>query len=87
MHRAPRAKLRLLSADSAPDLHDERDRIAQLPTAEGDKAKGHFPNDEAATKLLFLALRNVEKKWRQPPTYWKAVLHELVIHFEGRLPA
>lgn len=50
------------------------------------KAKGHFPNDEAATKLLFLALRNVEKKWRQPPTYWKAVLNELVIHFEGRLP-
>jgi transposase-like protein len=27
------------------------------------KAKGHFPNDEAAIKLLYLALRNAEKKW------------------------
>ena len=50
------------------------------------KAKGHFPNDEAATKLLYLALRNVQKKWRSPPKYWKSVLNHLTIHFEGRLP-
>jgi putative transposase len=50
------------------------------------KAKGHFPNDEAATKLLYLALRNVEKKWCRPPSYWKSVLNQLTIHFEGRLP-
>jgi putative transposase len=50
------------------------------------KAKGHFPNDEAATKLLYLALRNVEKKWCRPPPYWKSVLNQLTIHFEGRLP-
>jgi putative transposase len=50
------------------------------------KAKGHFPNDEAATKLLYLALRNVEKKWRSAPHYWKSVLNQLTIHFEGRLP-
>jgi putative transposase len=50
------------------------------------KAKGHFPNDEAATKLLYLALRNVEKKWCNPPHYWKSVLNQLTIYFEGRLP-
>lgn len=27
------------------------------------KTKGHFPSDEAAYKLLFLALRNVERRW------------------------
>jgi len=50
------------------------------------KAKGHFPNDEAAIKLLYLALRNVEKKWQRPPIHWKSVLNHLTIHFEGRLP-
>jgi putative transposase len=50
------------------------------------KAKGHFPSEEAATKLLYLALRNVEKKWRSGPIYWNAALNHLAIHFEGRLP-
>jgi putative transposase len=50
------------------------------------KAKGHFPSDEAAIKMLFLALRNVEKKWRSPPIYWKSVFSQLAVHFEGRLP-
>jgi putative transposase len=50
-------------------------------------AKGHFPNDEAATKLLYLALRNVEKRWKKGPIFWKEALNQLAIHFEGRLPA
>ena len=51
------------------------------------KSKGHFPNDEAATKLLFLALRNAEKKWVRPPLRWRSTLNQFDIHFEGRLPA
>jgi putative transposase len=51
------------------------------------KSKGHFPNDEAATKLLFLALRNAEKKWKRPPRGWRSTLNQFDIHFEGRLPA
>jgi len=51
------------------------------------KAKGHFPNDEAATKLLYLALRNAEKKWRMVPRFWNSALNQLVIYFPGRLPA
>jgi putative transposase len=27
--------------------------------------KGHFPSDEAASKLLYLALRNIEAKWKR----------------------
>lgn len=50
------------------------------------KSKGHFPSDEAATKLLFLALRNAEKKWSLPPKTWKSALNQFAIHFEGRLP-
>lgn len=51
------------------------------------KAKGHFPNDEAAIKLLYLALRNAEKKWRMVPRFWNSALNQLVIYFPGRLPA
>jgi putative transposase len=51
------------------------------------KSKGHFPSDEAASKLLFLALRNAEKKWLMPPKTWKSAMNQFHIHFEGRLPA
>jgi putative transposase len=51
------------------------------------KSKGHFPSDEAATKLLYLALRNAEKKWKVPPRTWKSAMNQFAIHFEGRLPA
>jgi len=30
------------------------------------KIRGHFPNDKAATKLLWLALRNITAKWGRP---------------------
>ena len=50
------------------------------------KTKGHFPNDAAAMKLLFLALRNVEKKSRKAPRYWNRALNQLCIHFDGRMP-
>ncbi len=50
------------------------------------KTKGHFPTDDAATKLLFLALRNAEKKWSTSPKMWKSALNQFAIHFEGRLP-
>jgi transposase-like protein len=32
--------------------------------------KGHFPSDEAATKLIYLALRNIMAKWKRPPKNW-----------------
>jgi putative transposase len=51
------------------------------------KSKGHFPSDEAASKLLFLALRNAEKKWLMPHKTWKSAMNQFQIHFQGRLPA
>lgn len=50
------------------------------------KAKGHFPSDEAATKMLYLALRNVQTKWKAPPHFWKSALSQFAVYFEGRLP-
>jgi putative transposase len=51
------------------------------------RARGHFPNDEAALKLVYLVIRNVEKKWTRQPQFWTRALNQFAIHFEGRLPA
>jgi putative transposase len=51
------------------------------------RSRGHFPNDEAAVKLLYLAIRNIEKKWTRQPQYWNRALNQFAIMFEGRLPA
>ena len=48
------------------------------------RTRGHFPNDRAATKLLFLALRGVERKWRAPPLFWHQVRPEFAIRFGER---
>jgi transposase-like protein len=49
------------------------------------KAKSIFPTPEAARKLLFLANRDILKKWTMPVQNWPLILNQLVIRFEGRL--
>jgi putative transposase len=49
------------------------------------KTKGGFPNAEAARKLLFLANRDIFKKWSSPIFNWPTILNQLVIRFEDRL--
>jgi putative transposase len=51
------------------------------------KNRGSFPNDEAALKLLYLALANISKKWTMPISDWKAALNQFAIVYEGRMPA
>jgi putative transposase len=48
------------------------------------KNRGHFPSDEAATKLLFLALRNITKDWSMPPRTWKEASNQFAIIFGER---
>jgi len=51
------------------------------------KTRGHFPTDDAAGKLIFLALQNIEKKWKaKPAREWRAALPHLKILFGSRLP-
>jgi putative transposase len=51
------------------------------------KARGSFPNDEAVSKLLYLALRNIAKKWTMPVHDWRTALNRFAIIYENRLPA
>ncbi|HEY4672101.1 MAG TPA: IS256 family transposase [Gemmatimonadaceae bacterium] len=48
------------------------------------KTRGHFPNDEAATKLLWLALRNITAKWVRSAVHWRASMNQFAILYEGR---
>ena len=48
------------------------------------KNRNSFPNDEAAIKLLYMALGNIKKKWTMPIRNWSLAIHQFSIHFEGR---
>lgn len=48
------------------------------------KTRGHFPNDEAATKLIWLALRNVMADWSRPAPAWKAAMNQFAILYADR---
>ena len=48
------------------------------------KARGHFPSDEAATKLIYLVLRDITKKWKNPPVTWKLAATQFAIRFGQR---
>ncbi len=48
------------------------------------KTRGHFPNDEAATKLIWLALRNITAKWERGPIHWKAAMTQFAILYDDR---
>lgn len=49
------------------------------------KNKGAFPSDDALLKLVYLAYKNISKKWTQPLQNWSLTISQLAICFEGRL--
>ena len=48
------------------------------------KTRGHFPTDEAATKLIWLALRNITGKWERAAPTWRQAMNQFAILYEGR---
>jgi putative transposase len=50
------------------------------------RPKGHFPTDDAVTKVLFLALQNAKVHWK-PPVSWKQAVAHFLIVFGDRWPA
>jgi putative transposase len=49
------------------------------------KTRGHFPTEDAARKLLYLAITRAEQKWRQAYS-WNSCLAAFKIHFDERIP-
>jgi transposase-like protein len=48
------------------------------------KTRGHFPSDEAATKLLWLALRNVMKNWSRSAREWISAMNQFALMYPDR---
>jgi putative transposase len=48
------------------------------------KGKSSFPDDQSLKKSVFLALREITKKWTQPYRNWGILLNQFVILFENR---
>lgn len=50
------------------------------------KTKGSFTSDTALMKIIYLATRNIQKKWTSPLQNWALTIQQLAIHFgEDRL--
>jgi transposase-like protein len=48
------------------------------------KTRGHFPNDDAAAKLIWLALRNITAKWDRGAHNWKEAMNQFAILYGDR---
>jgi transposase-like protein len=51
------------------------------------RTRGHFPADEAASKLIWLALRNITADWGRPAHNWKEAMNRFAILYDGRFGA
>ena len=48
------------------------------------KTRGHFPSDDAASKLIWLALRNITADWSRAAHDWKAAMNQFAILYQDR---
>ena len=48
------------------------------------KTRGHFPSDEAATKLIWLALHNITADWGRAANHWKSAMNQFAILYQDR---
>lgn len=51
------------------------------------KTRGHFPSDEAATKLIWPALRNIAADWGRAAKEWKAAMNQFALLYADRFHA
>ena len=48
------------------------------------KTRGHFPSDDAASKLIWLALRNITADWGRAAPNWKEAMNQFAILYADR---
>ncbi len=64
------------------------DTYAIMHGALGKVTRNHriFPSDEAVYKVVYLAIRNIAKKWTMPIRDWKPALNRFTVEFAERFP-
>ena len=48
------------------------------------RTRGHFPNDDAAMKLLYLVLDRQADEWKRPPREWFEARTQFAVVFGDR---
>jgi transposase-like protein len=48
------------------------------------KTRGHFPSDDAATKLIWLALRNITADWSRSAKEWREAMNQFAVLYDER---
>ena len=48
------------------------------------KTKTQFPNENAASKSIYLSIKNIEEAWNNPIAHWGLILNQYLIIFEDR---
>lgn len=49
------------------------------------RSRGHFPDHDAARKLIYLQIKDITKTWERPSPYWPAAIAALAIHYPDRI--
>jgi putative transposase len=73
---APEVRKIVCTINAIESLHSQVRKAA--------RGSGHFPSDEAASKLIWLVLRNISAKWKSPPIYWHAATAQFALQFQDR---
>jgi len=73
---APEVRRIIYTTNAIESLHMQLRKII--------KTRGHFPSEEAATKLVWLALRNVIKRWSRAARQWTAALNQFALMYPDR---
>ena len=73
---APEVRRIIYTTNAIESLHMQLRKII--------KTRGHFPSEDAATKLIWLALRNVMKRWSRAARQWTAALNQFALLYPDR---
>ena len=49
------------------------------------RIRGHFPDQDAARKLIYLQIRQLTATWQRPSPYWPAAIAALAVHYPDRI--
>ncbi len=80
--------LRLPARRAAGDRHDNALESVHARLRKIIKTRGHFPHDDAATKLIWLALRNTTTTWGgRGANYWREAMYQFAVLYEERFTA
>ncbi len=72
----PAVRRLIYTTNAIESLHSQLRKII--------KTRGHFPSDDAATKLLWLALRNITADWGRAAKEWKEAMNQFAIAYGER---